>query len=109
MKPYSAEESLWLAFPILLVLIGLVAGIIYLQRSNTDVRSRASEPAAVITPSAPTIPPSPEIICTQTYQPVCGLNDKTYPNPCEANLDGQTAFTKGACPVPTQIPLPKTP
>lgn len=106
----SAEESLWLALPILLVVIGLIAGIFYLQNNNADVRSRASEPKPVITPQTnPSLPQGPEVVCNDMYQPVCGLNNKTYPNPCEANLDGVTSYTPGVCVTPTQIPLPKTP
>ena len=106
----SAEESLWLAFPILLVVVVLVAGIFYLQRTNVDVRSRASEPTpALITPQITKgLPQAPEVVCAQIYEPVCGLNNKTYSNSCEANLDGVTNFTKGVCVTPTQIPLPQS-
>ncbi len=38
------------------------------------------------------------IFCTQQYQPVCGCNNKTYGNSCEAEADGITNFTNGECP-----------
>lgn len=35
--------------------------------------------------------------CEGVYQPVCGCNDKTYSNPCEAECRGITNFTYGKC------------
>lgn len=105
----SAEESLWLAFPILLVIIVLVSGIIYLQNSNTDVRSRASEPKQTIEPATRITPVAPEVICNDIYEPVCGNNNKTYSNACEANQAGIQNITSGVCANPTPIPIPNTP
>ncbi len=36
--------------------------------------------------------------CTMNYDPVCGCNDVTYGNACEASAAGVLKFTKGACP-----------
>ncbi|MDB5263450.1 MAG: kazal domain protein [Adhaeribacter sp.] len=41
---------------------------------------------------------NPEALCTMQYEPVCGCNNKTYGNACQAENAGVTAFTKGACP-----------
>lgn len=38
-----------------------------------------------------------DCMCTKQYDPVCGCNDKTYGNACEAECNGITNYTKGAC------------
>ena len=39
-----------------------------------------------------------EALCTMQYEPVCGCNNQTYGNACQAENAGVTAYTKGACP-----------
>jgi hypothetical protein len=100
MKNLSGQQSLWLVFPILLVLIVLIAGIILFPTIQADIRGRASEP----TPPPMTTSNSPEIICSELYNPVCGTNGQTYGTACEANLAGITDFTQGACRTPEALP-----
>ena len=38
-----------------------------------------------------------DCICTLQYEPVCGCNNKTYGNPCQAGCAGITEFTSGEC------------
>ena len=110
MKAFSAEESLWLALPILIVIIGLAAAIILFQTSGGEIRSRAGEPRPVITPAAvaPISPQTPEIVCSEIYEPVCGIDNRTYINECEAGLADVTTFTLGECPELTPAAIPAT-
>ena len=39
-----------------------------------------------------------EIGCFTIYEPVCGCNDITYGNECEATAAGVPSFTPGECP-----------
>jgi hypothetical protein len=36
-------------------------------------------------------------MCTQEFAPVCGCNDKTYPNACYAAREGVSVLRKGEC------------
>ncbi len=38
------------------------------------------------------------VMCTADYTPVCGCNQKTYSNACEAEARGIKTYTQGACP-----------
>lgn len=93
MKNLSGQQSLWVVFPILLVLVILIAGIIILPSVQTEIRSRASEPKSVPFTRTET----PEVICSELYSPVCGSDSRTYNNGCEANLAGVTSYTMGSC------------
>ena len=36
--------------------------------------------------------------CTQQYDPVCGCDNVTYSNSCEAEVAGLTTYNLGVCP-----------
>ncbi len=42
--------------------------------------------------------PTADVGCFQVYDPVCGCNDVTYGNECEATVAGVPSFTPGECP-----------
>lgn len=41
--------------------------------------------------------PTPDVVCTMQYMPVCGCDDKTYGNACVASVAGVLTWTEGAC------------
>lgn len=94
MKAFSAEESLWLALPILIILLGLAAALVIFQTRGGEIRTTATEPTPVVTPVTLD---RPEIVCSEVYEPVCGQDNTTYINSCEAGLAGIFNFTSGEC------------
>ncbi|RSK36113.1 Kazal-type serine protease inhibitor family protein [Hymenobacter metallilatus] len=39
-----------------------------------------------------------DAMCTMEYAPVCGCNNQTYSNACQASNAGVKTFTQGPCP-----------
>lgn len=38
-----------------------------------------------------------DCVCTFQYDPVCGCNNKTYSNACDAECHGISEYTSGEC------------
>ena len=41
--------------------------------------------------------PQTDCLCIEIYEPVCGCNEVTYGNSCEAECAGITTYTQGTC------------
>ena len=41
---------------------------------------------------------SPDVVCIEIYEPVCGCDDVTYNNACHATASGVSTWTDGECP-----------
>lgn len=41
--------------------------------------------------------PDPDCVCTFLFDPVCGCDGVTYPNPCVAECSGIYVYSKGKC------------
>lgn len=64
--------------------------------------SRIKEPREEETVLQPTLPirireAEPKVLCTQQYDPVCGVNGKTYSNVCFAKVVGVEVKHRGKC------------
>lgn len=41
--------------------------------------------------------PVKDCLCMHVYEPVCGCDNKTYGNSCEATCAGVSSYSRGAC------------
>ncbi len=79
---------------LILVIIGgiVTSAALYYRGQN--------EPPVVIMPNA-------DCVCTQQYDPVCGVDGKTYGNACGAACAKVEVKSRGECLVPIPTPSPK--
>jgi len=95
----SKRELLTISLPLLLILFTLITATIFLSNNKVDTSSRADTPLYTPTPAyeIATPPQIPEIACVNLYDPVCGSDDKTYSNECQAQIAGISIASTGEC------------
>lgn len=71
---------------------------------HTGVCRGQADPAPIPPPPTPVPAPTPtpppgasQTMCPMIYQPVCGVDGKTYPNQCHATRAGAKVSHTGAC------------
>lgn len=117
-------KTLLTALPLLLIVAALIAAIAFLPQTNLDIRPRAGE-GDIFTPQIPRVLVEPTLSptldstlpttigCSGLYEPVCGSDNVTYNNACEASASGVMVSYRTACvvlratPTPTPYRLPE--
>lgn len=78
---------------------------IKVKQLPVEPRPESKSPQLPIVPSEPAkdqerlfeTEEPPRVVCTQEYNPVCGVDGKTYPNPCYAKVAGVEISHMGRC------------
>lgn len=90
--------------------------IFHYFRKPIEKREFPTKPERELPPQArPEPPPEAGIVCTQVYEPVCGVDGKMYSNACFARAAGVQIRHKGECGRPRQelkvepAPMPSPP
>ena len=70
-----------------IIFITLSCKGLYFSKSNDDTSKDCIDESKI----------NDQIACIEIYDPVCGCNDKTYPNSRYAERGGVTDWLRGSC------------
>ncbi|TRY70820.1 hypothetical protein TCAL_13173 [Tigriopus californicus] len=77
-----------------LIIFACVLGAIFVEGQFVDEQDQNQEETDEYSDSGA------DCDCGQLYQPVCGQNEQTYPNACEAECNKESLQCEGTCPCP---------
>ncbi|MBP7670969.1 S-layer homology domain-containing protein [Candidatus Gracilibacteria bacterium] len=69
-----------------------------------STETEEENPAPPVEEEAPAPIPDEQIICTELYAPICGLDNKTYSNACKAGLVNVEVAYQGECQISKPVP-----
>ncbi len=71
---------------------------------STETETEEEPPAQPVEEETPAPIPDDQIICTELYAPICGLDNKTYSNACKASLVNIEMAYQGECQISKPVP-----
>ena len=101
----DSKTTIISALPLVIILTALSAAIIFAPQ-NQDIRNRAAQNVPGVTTPTPTKTPiltptpTPQTACSSLYNPVCGSDQVTYENACQAQQAGVTVISSSPCTTP---------